>query len=183
MTKEAMVQEAVAEREVELEPKERLAQHLAQQSESTRTFHRVMKILEVLGLVLIAAHLAWAIYGSVQWSEGERITAVWFALPVSVVILPVLVGIHGAGIRAFFPMVVPNSSLPLVFGSNAVGMGLGFAVMALVVGGFWGAFAWGTWASDWAILEPLAHILGAVVGVGAMVLLISDLYRRYVRSR
>lgn len=183
MAEEGMVQEAGVEGEAELEPRAKLAQHLARQPESRRTFDKFMKILEGAVLVLIAAHLALAIYGSIQWSEGERITAVWFALPVSVALLLVLVGVHGAGIRAFFPMVVPNSSFPLVFGSSAVAMGLGFVVLVLVVGGFWGAFAWGTWATDWSILNPLMAILGVALGAGILVAVLSDLYRRFLRSR
>ena len=62
-------------------------------------------------------------------------------------------------------------------------MGVGFAAMLLLVGAFWGAFAWGIWMNNWALLEPLAHVLGVVVGVGLVVAVVSDLYKKFFRSR
>jgi hypothetical protein len=183
MKTEGMVQEAGAASEAKPDARAQLAQHLAQQPQSRRTFDKLMKGLEVGGLALIAGYLAWAIYVSINWSEPRQIAAVWFAFPVSVVALLILVGVHGAGIRAFFPIVVPSSSFPFVTGSKAVTMGLGFVVALLVVGAFWGSFAWGIWTNNWALLEPLAHVLGVVVGVGVVFALVSDLYRRLFRSR
>jgi hypothetical protein len=62
-------------------------------------------------------------------------------------------------------------------------MGLGFAITLLLVGAFWGAFAWGIWTTNWAILEPLAHLLGVTVGIGIVVAVVSDLYKKLFRSR
>ena len=184
MRKEITVQEAGRSSEAKPDKKALLAQHLAQQSESRRTFDKFMKVLEVAGLALVAGHLAWAIYVSINWAGvPEKIVVVWFALPVSVVVLMVLVGVHAAGIRAFFPIIVPGSSFPFVTGSRGVGMGLGFVATLLLVGAFWGAFAWGIWTTNWAILEPLTHILGVVLGVGAVVAVVSSLYQRFIRSR
>ncbi|UCC64333.1 MAG: hypothetical protein JSV36_04560 [Anaerolineae bacterium] len=184
MRKEITVQEAGRSSEARPDKKALLAQHLAQQPESRRTFDKFMKLLEVAGLALVAGHLAWAIYVSINWASApEKIVVVWFALPVSVVVLMVLVGLHAAGIRAFFPIIVPSSSLPFVTGSKAVGMGLGFAAVSLAIGAFWGAFAWGLWTTNWAILEPLTHIIGVVVGVGAVVAVVSNLYQKFFRSR
>jgi hypothetical protein len=163
--------------------KDQLARHLEQQSQSRRTFDKLMKGLEVAGLALVAGYLGWAIYVSINWSVPRQIAAVWFAFPVSAVALLILIGLHGAGIRAFFPIVVPGSSFPFVTGSKAVGMGLGFTVALVVVGAFWGAFAWGLWTSSWAMLTPLSHILGVVVGVGAVLAVASELYKRLFRSR
>jgi hypothetical protein len=160
-----------------------LAQYLAQQPVSRRTFDRVMKVLEVAGLALIAGHLAWAIYVSATWvGVPERIVAVWFALPVSVTAVMILVGLHAAGLGAFFPVVLPGSPQELVTGSKAVGMGLGFAAVSLAGGAFWGAFAWGVWTVNWAILEPLTHIIAVVVGVGAIIAVASDLYKKFIRA-
>ncbi len=183
MTAEKTVQEAGTGSETRAGLREQLAQHLAQQSESRRTFDKFMKVLEVAGLALIAGHLAWAIYVSINWSETGNIVAVWMSLPVTVAFLMVLAGVHGAGIRAFFPVIVPGSSFPFVTGSKAVGMGLGAVLVALVAGAFWGAFAWGIWAEDWSILEPLTRVMAVVVGAGVMIALLSELYRRLVRSR
>jgi hypothetical protein len=183
MKTEGMVQEAGAASEAKPDARAQLAQHLAQQSQSRRTFDKLMKGLEVAGLALIAGYLAWAIYVSINWTVPRQIGAVWFAFPVSVVALMILVGVHAAGIRAFFPMVVPSSSFPFVTGSKAVTMGMGFVVALLVVGAFWGAFAWGIWTNNWALLEPLSHILGVVVALGVVAAVVSDLYKRFVRAR
>ncbi len=183
MTTEKTVQEAQAASDTQLDRRAQLAQHLAQQPQSRRTFDRWMKVLEVAGLALIAGHLAWAIYASIYWTTPQDVVAIWFALPVSVVVLMILAGVHGAGIGAFFPIIVPNSSFPFVTGSQAVWMGAGFVALSLVVGAFWGAFAWGTWAGNWAILEPLIQIIGVVVGVVVVVAVLSDLYRRFIRAR
>ncbi len=182
MKTEQVVKGAGTASEAKPDKRAQLAQHLAQQPQSRRTFDRFMKVLELAGLALVASYLGWAIYVSINWSEPQKIVAVWFALPVCVVALMILVGVHAAGVRAFFPVVVPGSSFPFVTGSGAVPMGLGFAAVSLLVGAFWGAFAWGVWANNWAILEPLVHIVAVVVGVGAVFALLSDLYRRFVRS-
>jgi hypothetical protein len=179
-----MIQQAGTASEVKPDNKAELARHLAQQPQSRRTFDRVMKLLEVAGLVLVAGHLALAIYASATWvGVPERIVAVWFALPASAVAVMVLVGLHAAGLRAFFPLAAMSNMQELVTGSGAVGMGLGFAAVMLVVGAFWGAFAWAVWTVNWAILNPLIQILVAVVGAGAMVAVVSDLYKRFIRSR
>jgi hypothetical protein len=183
MKADKMVQEAGAASEAKLDNKAQLAQHLARQPQSRQAFDRLMKVLEVTGLALVAGHLAWAIYVSANWSVPQKIVAVWFALPVSVVAVMILVGVHAAGLRAFLPIVLPGGPQDVVTGSKAVGMGAGFAVISLIVGAFWGTFAWGMWTTNWAILEPLTHIIGVVVGVGVVAALVSDLYKRFVRSR
>jgi hypothetical protein len=184
MKTEKMVQEAGTASEAKSDLRAQLARHLAQQPESRQTFHKWMKVLEVAGLALIAGHLAWAFYISFNWvGVPERIVAVWFALPVSVVALMILVGVHAVGVRAFFPIIVPSSSFPFVTGSKAVAMGAVFAVLSPVVGAFWGTFAWGVLTTNWAILEPLMHILGVVAGVGAVVAVVSDLHKKLFRSR
>jgi hypothetical protein len=186
MKKEMTVQETGTASEVKLDKRAQLAQHLAQQSQSRRTFDRFMKVLELAGLVLIAGYLAWAIYVSINWSEPQKTVAVWFAFPICVFALGILISVHAVGVRAFFPIIVPNSSFPFVTGSEAVPMGLGFAAVLLLVGVFWGAFVWGIWANDWALLEPLVYIVAivaAVVGVGAIFAIFSDLYKRFIRSR
>jgi hypothetical protein len=182
MMVELRIQEEGTASEVNPDKRAQLDQHLAQQSQSRRTFDKGMKVLEVAGLATVAGYLAWVIYVSINWTAPNKIAAVWFGLPVSIVALMILTGLHAVGIRAFFPIVVPSSSFPFVTGSKAVGMGAGFAALSLVIGAFWGAFAWGMWTTNWAILEPLAHVLGVVVGIGIVVAVASDLYRRFFRS-
>ena len=90
---------------------------------------------------------------------------------------------YAAGLRAFFPIILPGGPQEFVTGSKAVAMGLGFAATLLLVGAFWGAFAWGIWSESWALLEPLSHVLGVVVGVGVVVAVVSELRKRFFRSR
>ena len=183
MKAESRVQEARGAGEAKSDAKEQMARYLAQQPQSKRTFDRVMKVLELGGLALVAGYVAWAIYASINWSVQRDIVAVWFAFPVSVVILLVLVGIHAAGLGAFPPVIVPGGPQEFVTGSKAVGTGLGLAVTILIVGTFWGGFAYGIWTENLAMLMPLVGVVAAVVGVGAIIAIISDLYRRFFRSR
>jgi hypothetical protein len=179
-----MVQQAGTTSEDKQDSRVQLAQHLAQQPESKRIFDKLMKLLEVTGLALVASYLALAFYISFNWvGVPEKIVAVWFAFPISVVPLMVLVGVHAAGLRAFFPIALPGFSQEFVTGSKAVGMGAGLAATSLLVAAFWGTFAWGTWTVNWAVLEPMIHILGVVVGVGIVIAIVSDLYKKLVRAR
>jgi hypothetical protein len=183
MKREMTVQEAGSASEAKPDARAQLAEYLAQQPQSRRTFDKVMKVLEVAGLALAAGWLAWAIYVSINWSVPQQIVAVWFAFPVSVVALLVLVGIHAAGLGAFPPVIVPGGPQEFVTGSKALGTGLGLAVTILVVGAFWGAFAYGIWTESWAMLIPLAGVVAAVVGVGAIIALFLDLRRRFLQPR
>jgi hypothetical protein len=178
-----MVQDAGAASEARLDARAQLAQYVAQQPQSRRTFDKVLKVLELGALALMAGYVAWAIYVSINWSVQREIAAVWVAFPVSVVVLLVLVGIHAAGLRAFPPVIVPGGPQEFVTGSKAVDRGLGLAVTILIVGAFWGAFAYGIWTENWAMLIPLVGVVAAVAGVGAIIALISDLRRRFFRSR
>ena len=180
---ENTVQEAGAASEARLDGKAQLAQYLAEQPQSRRTFDKVMKILELGALALMAGHLAYAIYVSINWSEPKNIVAVWFAFPVSIVVLLVLIGVHAAGLRASPPVIVPRGPQEFVTGSKAVGTGVGFTITVVLAAGFWGTFAWAIWAENWAVLEPLMHILGVVLVVGIAYAVISDLYKRFFRSR
>ena len=180
---ENLVQNAGAASEAKLDGKAQLAQYLAEQPQSRQTFDKVMKVLELGALALVAGYLAWAIYASINWSEPKNIVAVWFAFPVSVVVLLVLIGVHAAGLGAFPPVAPLSSMQAFVTGSKAVGTGVGFAATVILAAGFWGAFAWSIWTENWAILEPLMHVLGVAVGVGIVLAVVSDLYKRFFRSR
>jgi hypothetical protein len=177
------VQEAGAANKVKRDPGAQLAQYLAEQPVSRRTFDKVMKVLELAGLALVVGCLAWAIYVSINWSVPREIAAIWFTFPGSIAVLLILVGVHAAGLRAFPPLGLLSSMQELVTGSKAVAMGVGFAVTVSLVAAFWGAFAWGIWTDNWAILEPLMHVLGVAIGVGVVFAVASDLYKRFFRSR
>ena len=63
---ENMVQEAGAASEANLDGRAQLAQYLAEQPQSRRTFDKVMKVLELGALALMTGYLAWAIYVSIN---------------------------------------------------------------------------------------------------------------------
>ena len=180
---ENMVQEAGAASEAKLDGKAQLAQYLAEQPQSRQTFDKVMKVLELGALALMAGWLAWAIYVSINWSEAKHIAAIWLSFPVVFSILAILIGVHAAGLRAFPPVAPMSSMQAFVTGSKAVGTGVGFAVTILMAGAFWGAFAYGIWTENLALLMPLIEILVAMIGVGLVIGLVSDLYKRFFRSR
>jgi hypothetical protein len=137
----------------------------------------------VVWLALIAAHLAGAIYLSINWSEPRQVAAVWFALMANIAGLLALIGVHGSGLRAFFPIYVPGSSFPFETGSKAVGMGAGFALAMVAVGAFWGVFGWGMWTANLSVLIPMAQVMGVVIGIGALAALLSDLRKRFLRGQ
>jgi hypothetical protein len=183
MKAERMTQEAVAVREAKSDGRALLAEYLAQQPQSRRTFDRFMKVLEVAGAALVAGCLAWAIYVSINWSVPQEIAAIWLALPAIISVLLIFVGLHAAGLRAFFPLGLLAGTQKLVTGSEAMVMGVGFAVACLLAGAFWGTFAWGLWTANLSLLMPLTQVMGVVIGVGVVVAVVSDLYKKLFRSR
>ncbi len=180
---ENLMQETGAASEANLDGKAQLAQYLAEQPQSRRAFDKVMKVLELGALALMAGWLAWAIYVSINWSEAKHIVAIWLSFPVVFSILAILIGVHAAGLRAFPPLAPLSGMEAFVTGSKAVAMGVGFAVTVCLFGGFWGAFAWSIWTENMALLMPLVEILVAMIGVGLVIGLVSDLYKRFFRSR
>jgi len=183
MKTEGLVQEAGAASEARLDARAQLAQYLAQQPQSRRTFDKWMKGLEVAGLTVIAGYLAWAIYVSINWTVPQQIVAAWFAFPVSVVALLIFIGVHAAGLRAFFPVILPGGPQEFVTGPKAVSTGIGLAVAALLGGAFWGVLDWGIWTNDLTLLAPLMQFVGVVIAVGIVAAVVSDLYKKLFRSR
>lgn len=183
MKAESISQEAGAVSESRRDGRARLAEYLAEQPPSRQRFDKFMKVVELIGVAAVAAYLGWAIYVSINWSVQGEIAAVWFGFMASIAGLLVLVGLHAAGLGAFFPLGVLASGQKLLTGSDAVGMGLGFAVTTLLVSAFWGTLAWGTWTANWSILIPMITIVAVVAGVGAIFAVASDLYKRFFRSR
>jgi hypothetical protein len=183
MKAERMIREGGTTREAKVDGRALLAEHLAQLPPSRRAFDTFMKVLEVAGVVLAGGCLAWAIYVSLHWSVPQKIAAVWMAFPASIAALLVLVGLHAAGLRAFFPLGLLANAQKLVTGSSARATGVGFAIVCLLAGAFWATFGWGLWTENLSLLMPLARVLGVVVGVGAVAAVVSDLYKKFFRAR
>jgi len=170
------------------EIKAQAAEYLAQQPAAKQAFHKWMKVLELASLVLVAAWFAQALYMSINLAAfaGTAIAAAWFALPVSVVPLMILQGLHTIVLRATLPSVL-IARQKLVTGSKAVWSGLGLIATAMAVGAFWGVLAWTVWSFDMALIGSYMSILGTVLGIvlpAAILLgLVSSVYKQLVRPR
>jgi hypothetical protein len=165
------------------ERKAQLAHHVAQQSEGKQRFHTWMKVLEGIGLVVIAGAFAVAMYVSINWTTVPQmaIPTAWFAFPVSVAPLLILIGVHSIGLRAFYPIVLPGKPQQFVTGSKAVWSGVGLIVTALAVGAFWGAFAWAVWSGDMALIGAYIRILGTALGVVILVAMVAAMLQKLLK--
>lgn len=165
--------------------KVQLARHVAQQPESKQVFHKWMKVLEMAGLAIVAGAFAVAMYVSVNVATMPQraVPTAWFAFPASVAPLMILVGVHAIGLRAFLPIVLPGKPQQFVTGSKAVGSGWGLIVTALVVGAFWGTFAWAMWSNDMALILSYTRILGIALGVAIPIAIVASLFQKLLRPR
>ncbi|MCX6032216.1 MAG: hypothetical protein NT169_23345 [Chloroflexi bacterium] len=189
------------------EPKQdlrsQLAEYVAQQPASKQSFHKWMQILETASLAIPVAVFAVALYLSFAWKTvpTQAIPAAWLSFPLSFAPFLILVGLHAIGLRAFPPthllgktmriyLPVPgqvDKMVPLRVGGKAVAWGWGTVVAALVIGAFWGVFAWAVWTVNVALLTPLITFLGYALGIaiaGSIIFSIfRDIYRRITRFR
>ena len=182
MNQTATIQGVGTKKEAREQLKLQLAQYLEQQPASKQAFHRWMKALEVASLVSVTAVFILAMYVSINWTSvpGTAIATAWFAFPGSFSLTVLLLGLHTVILKAFPPVVglhtvalqasspikVPGKQSKFVTGRAAVGRGWGLVVLGVVVGAFWGLFAYSVWTLNMALLEPLIRILGTVMGVG-----------------
>ncbi len=180
-----------------------LAEYVAQQPASKQSFHKWMQILEWASLALPVGVFAVALYLSFAWKSvpAQAIATAWLCFPLSFMPLVLLSGLHAVGLRAYPPngllgktihisVPVPGrveKMAPLRVEGKAVAWGWGTVVAALVIGAFWGVFAWAAWTVNMALLTPLITFLGYALGIaiaGSIVFSIfRDIYRRITRSR
>jgi len=165
--------------------KAQLAQYVAQQPESKRTFHKWMKVLETASLAIIASAFAVAMYVSINWATVPQmaIPTAWLAFPVSVVPLMTLIGLHAIVLRAFLPVIFPGETSQFVTGSKAVWSGLGLIMTGLVAAAFWGSFAWAIWSNHLEWVLSFTRILGIAMGVLIPVKVILSLAQKLFRFR
>jgi len=165
--------------------KAQLAQYVVQQPESKQALHKWMKVLETASLTIIAGAFTVAIYLSINWTEVPQmaIPTAWLAFPVSAVPLMILIGVHAIVLRAFFPVFLPGQKTQFVTGSKAVWSGWGLIVVALLVAGFWGLFAWAVWSNHIEWVLNLTRILGIGMGVLIPVKVILSLAQKLFRFR
>jgi hypothetical protein len=168
MNKTASIQGLGAEKETKEQLKQKINQYVEQQPESTRTFHKWMKRLEVASLVLIAAAFIVALYVSITWKSVNptMIAIAWFIFAASASPTLVLVGIHSIVLRAFPAVVLPGKNQKFSTGSGAVWAGWGSILSGLALATLWGLFTYSAWTSNMAMLGTLISILGVALGVG-----------------
>jgi hypothetical protein len=180
MNSERIVREARAANTTKQDVKAQLAQYLAQQPVSKQRFHKWMKVLEMASLAIVVGAFAVAMYVSINWTMVplKVVPTAWVAFPVSLVPLMILIGLHTIVLKAFLPIVVPGESQTFVTGSKAEQWGRGLIVSALLVGAFWGVFAWVTWAYNPSLILTFSRFLLLLVPVG-----IAATILQIVRSR
>lgn len=175
------VQPSVTRAQAKEQLKQELAHYLEQQSESMRTFHRWMKGLEWASVALTVIVFIVALVVSINWTNVPKnlIPTAWFALPGSFSSILLLLGLHtiilkaspaGSGLPATIQRSAPptpqlRKNLPFVTGREAVGRGWAFVIGGLLLGAFWGLFAYAAWTLNWAILTPMITFLGVLMGV------------------
>ena len=161
------------------EIKSLVASYLAEQPESTRSFHRLMNVLEGISVGLIAVVFVAALVLSFMWKTipTQAIPAAWFLLPVSGALLLLLICVHAIVLRIFPPSslylalqggsAIPFSAKTRQFrsGKAAVSLAWGLLALALVLGAFFAVFAWAAWTVNWELLTPMITVLGYALGI------------------
>lgn len=185
MNKTAGVQMSRTQKDAREQLGQQIAEYLTQQSESTLTFHRWMKRLEVASLGIIAAVFIMALYVSIRWATvpAIMIPIAWFVFAASASLVIVLIGLHAVILRAFPPIVLPGSSQNFITGRGAFWTGLGVIVVGLVVACFWGYFAYAVGTFNLVMLEPLVRILGTAVGAVIVIGILLSIAQKIVKFR
>jgi hypothetical protein len=137
-------------------------------TESRKAFHRGMNYLEVIGIGIVLAAFAFALYFSITWKSVNPmiIPLAWFAFAASGSLIIVLNGVHSAILRAFPTSILPGKSSKLITGNKAIVIGLGLIIGGLAYAAFWGVMAYATLTANFELLRPLISLLGIVLGFG-----------------
>lgn len=173
----------LTDKEIRAQLKAQLADHLTAQPESVQSAHKWMNRVEAVGLGIVIAAFAYALYGSFAWASlnPSMIPVAWFAFATSLSLMAILFGLHAVLIRAFPPVTLPGKPQKFVSGSAAVWTGAASIVGGLVLAGFWIAFAYSTATFNLAMIVPLANALGVVVGIGILVSIVFAIYQKVSR--
>jgi hypothetical protein len=157
-----------------------LARHLEQQTESIRSLHKWMTLLELVGLGIIVAAFGVALAVSIAWKSVNPLTipVAWFVFAASPSLTMVLAGLHTMRLRAFPPVILPGKTQKFVTGRAAVWTGLGTTALGLATGAFWGFFAYAVGTFNLALIAPLANVLGILIGIAIIFQLIYTTVRK-----
>ncbi len=179
------VQKFATDKETREHTKAQLADYLAQAPESTRSAHKWMKRVDIVGMGIVIAAFAVALYGSFAWASVNpaMIPIAWFAFATSLSLMVMLLGLHAILIRAFPPVILPGKAQKFVSGSGAVWTGAASIVGGLIMAGLWIAFAYSTATFNLAMIVPLMNILSVVVGIGIVVSIAFAIYQKVAQSK
>jgi hypothetical protein len=163
--------------------KTQLAEYVAGQPVSTQVMHNWMNWLTIASMAVPVGLFARALYFSINWKRVDpiQIPIAWFLFVAGGTVFMFITGLHAVLLRAFPP--IPELSSRFVTGKNAVWRGAGMMVVALLIAAFWGFFfAYVVWTRNMAMVEVMVKILANVVGVGAVIAVLSSLYQKFRRK-
>ena len=179
------VQKFATEKETREHLKTQLDQYLGHQPQSTRSLHKWMKRLEILGVGLIVAALVAALYVSMVWKSVDPIVIpiAWFIFAASAAPAMIFLGLDSITLKAFPPVVWPGKPRKFVTGTSAVWAGWAFILLALILAAFWGYFAYAVGTLNYALIIPLITILGVALGIVMTVSIVYKLIHDVSRCR
>ena len=140
MSEAKSVQQEVQMVESREETESQLARHLEQQPASIQTIHKVMLVLEAIGVVLAVGLFILAVYVSITWkTHGElAVPRWWMASQLCAAFFMVIVGLHTLIVKAYLPMQSPGSKESIDTGRQAVKKGWGVIGLGILWAAAWG---------------------------------------------
>lgn len=178
------VQKLSTNKEAREHLKAQLAEYLAGQSEGTRSAHKWMKLADAVGLGIVVAAFAYALYGSFTWASVNpmMIPIAWFGFAACCGLMATLFGLHAILIRAFPPVILPGKAQKFVSGSAAVWTGIVSILGGLILAGIWIGLAYSTATFNMTMLVPLINVLGVVMSIGIVLSIVYFIYQKASQS-
>lgn len=169
------------DKEIRIQLEAQLAEHLAAQPNSTRSANKWMKRVEAVGLGIVVAAFALALYGSFTWADTHpsMIPAAWFFFATCCSLMALLFGLHTILIHAFPPVILPGKLPKFASGSAATWMGGAIIVIGLILAGVWVGYGYSTVTFNLALIAPLSNILGILVTI----VIVFSIYQKLTQSR
>ena len=169
------------DKEIRAHVKAQLTEHLAAQPQSVQSAHRWMRRVEAIGLGIVLAAFAYALYGSFAWAKTSPIliAPAWLAFATCLSLMTSLFGLHAILIHAFPTVILPGKPQKFITGSSATWTGAFAVVGGLLMAGLWIGFAYSAVTFDLAMIAPLSNILGVVLTI----VILYSLYQKFTQSR
>jgi hypothetical protein len=185
MNKTASLQGLGTNKEAREQLKLMLAHYLEGLPESTRSFHKGMKSLDISLMVVIASAFIAALSVSFTWKSIDplMIPMMWFFFAASASLLTASIGLHTIILRAFPPIILPGKVQRFVTGTEAVWTGSALLVGGLLMTAFWVLIAYAAATYNLTMLAPLITILGVLMGFGIVISMIMTTIQKISKSR